>query len=44
MKKEYITLDLKIRLLADDVLTVENGSFELDDNEGGMVTPPWFFG
>ena len=44
MKKVYLQLKMNIRFLKDDVLTVENGSFELDDNEGGMVTPPWFFG
>ena len=41
MKKEYKPMIIKVRLLdARDMLTA---SFELDENEGGMVTPPWFF-
>lgn len=41
MRKVYIPMNMQVRLLdATDLLT---GSFELDENEGGMVTPPWFF-
>ena len=43
MKKEYKQLDVQIRALEDDILSVQNASFELDEDESGMVTPPWFF-
>ena len=44
MKKEYVEPILVIRILEDDVLSATAGSVELDENEGGMVVPPWFFG
>ena len=44
MRKEYIKPILIVRTLEDEVLSWTEGSVELDDNEGGIVIPPWFFG
>ncbi len=44
MKKEYVEPMIIIRILEDDVLSATGPSYELDDNETGVIIPPWFFG